>query len=209
MTCAEFQKALPYIIDTGGNAEQEAHLCSCPVCSDLVADLKYIADQAKLLVPMEDPPERVWEGIQRGLEREGLAARPTGPRGRLLGRLSSRARVPWVAIAIAVTAVLVGLALYRHDKLSFERQDSHVSAAATAPISDDVADRQLLTAISERAPSLRATYEDNLRRVNAYISEARTQVQSNPDDPDARHCLMQAYQQKAMLYQMALGLSVP
>jgi hypothetical protein len=208
MTCAEFQKALPYIIDTGGNAEQEAHLRSCPVCSDLVADLKYIADQAKLLVPMEDPPERVWEGIQRGLEREGLAARPTGPRGRLLG-FSGRARVPWVAIAIAVTAVLVGLALYRHDKLSFARQNPSVSAAATAPGSDDINDRQLLAAISERVPSLRATYEDNLRRVNAYISEARAQVQSNPDDPDARHCLMQAYQQKAMLYQMALGLSVP
>jgi hypothetical protein len=201
MTCAEFQKALPYIFDTGGNAEQEAHLYSCPVCSDLVADLKYIADQAKLLVPMEDPPERVWEGIQRGLEREGLAARPTGPRGRLLGH------VPWVTVAIAVAAVLAGLALYRHDKLGFAGQNSDVSAAATAR-PDDITDRQLLAAVSERVPSLRATYEDNLRRVNTYISEARSQVQSSPDDPDARHCLMQAYHQKAMLYQMALGLAV-
>lgn len=83
MTCAEFQNALPYIIDSGGNPEHEEHLRSCPVCHDLVQDLRYIAEQAKLLVPMEDPPQRVWDGIQRSLEREGLA-RPTGPRGRLL-----------------------------------------------------------------------------------------------------------------------------
>jgi hypothetical protein len=84
MTCAEYQEALPYNIDTGGDDEHKAHLASCPVCSDLVADLKYIADQAKLLVPMEEPPKRVWNGIQRSLEREGVASRSTGNRGRLL-----------------------------------------------------------------------------------------------------------------------------
>jgi len=26
MTCAEFQKVLPYIIETGGSADQEKHL---------------------------------------------------------------------------------------------------------------------------------------------------------------------------------------
>jgi hypothetical protein len=85
MTCAEFQKALPEIIDSGGNAQHEQHLKTCTVCHDLVMDLKYIADQAKLLVPMEDPPERVWDGIQHSLESEGLVGRPTGPRGRVLG----------------------------------------------------------------------------------------------------------------------------
>ena len=43
MTCAEFQKVLPHIIESGGNPEQEEHLRSCPVCGDLVADLKHIA----------------------------------------------------------------------------------------------------------------------------------------------------------------------
>ena len=78
MTCAEFQRVLPYIIDTGGNAEQEQHLRECDVCSDLVKDLKYIADQAKLLVPMEDPSPRVWDGLQKSLEREGLVERRRG-----------------------------------------------------------------------------------------------------------------------------------
>jgi hypothetical protein len=73
MTCAEFQKVLPYIIDGGGSAEEQEHLQTCPVCSDLVADLRYIADVAKLLVPMEDPSPRVWNGIEKALESERLA----------------------------------------------------------------------------------------------------------------------------------------
>ncbi len=72
MTCAEFQSVLPFIIETGGSAEEEEHLKTCKVCGDLVADLRYIAEQAKLLVPMQDPSPRVWESIQKSVEREGL-----------------------------------------------------------------------------------------------------------------------------------------
>ncbi|MFZ0912439.1 MAG: hypothetical protein WBQ76_05590 [Candidatus Korobacteraceae bacterium] len=72
MTCAEFQKVLPYIIDGGGSAEEQQHLATCHVCPDLIADLRYIAEAAKLLVPMEDPSPRVWTGIQESLEREGM-----------------------------------------------------------------------------------------------------------------------------------------
>ena len=56
---------------------------TCDVCSDLVQDLRYIADAAKMLVPMEDPGPKVWDGIERTLQQEGLI-RPSGPRGRLL-----------------------------------------------------------------------------------------------------------------------------
>lgn len=84
MNCAEFQNVLPFIIESGGNVEEEEHLKTCKVCSDLVADLKYIAEQAKLLVPMEEPSPRVWDGIQKSLEREGLA-KPAGTRKGVLG----------------------------------------------------------------------------------------------------------------------------
>ncbi len=72
MTCAEFQKVLPYIIDGGGSEEEWQHLATCEVCTDAVADLRHIAECAKLLVPMEDPSPRVWNEIYRCLEREGL-----------------------------------------------------------------------------------------------------------------------------------------
>lgn len=102
MTCAEFQRDLPYIIDVGGNAEQEEHLKTCKVCADLVNDLRYIAEQAKLLVPMHDPGEGVWTGIQDSLEREGLVK----PRQARRGLLSPRTMV-WIATGAALlTAAL-------------------------------------------------------------------------------------------------------
>jgi hypothetical protein len=84
MTCAEVQRELPFIIDGGGSVEQQEHLKSCKICADLVADLRYIADQAKLLVPMHDPNPRVWDSIIRTLERDGLV-KPAQARRSLLG----------------------------------------------------------------------------------------------------------------------------
>jgi len=108
MTCAEFQKVLPYIIESGGNTEEEAHLASCPVCTDLVADLRYIAEQVKLLLPMRDPSPQVWDNIQGSLEREGLV-KPGRARGRLLGFIR-RSGWPWVTAGMAVLLVVLGVA---------------------------------------------------------------------------------------------------
>lgn len=53
MTCTEFQEVLPYIIDSDATAEARAHLNSCRVRSDLVADLTHIAQSAKFLMGLE------------------------------------------------------------------------------------------------------------------------------------------------------------
>ena len=65
-------------------------------------------------------------------------------------------------------------------------------------------DQQFLSEVSTRAPSMRATYESQLRAVNADILETQAYVDRNPGDADARQHLMDAYQQKALLYQIAL-----
>ncbi len=65
-------------------------------------------------------------------------------------------------------------------------------------------DQQFLSEVSTRAPSMRATYESQLRAVNADIRETQAYVDRNPEDADARQHLMDAYQQKALLYQIAL-----
>lgn len=79
MTCAEFQQVLPDTFESGGSARDHDHLKTCEVCSDLVADLEYIAEQAKLLLPLRDPSPRVWNNIQDSLEREGLINAPRTP----------------------------------------------------------------------------------------------------------------------------------
>jgi hypothetical protein len=204
MTCAEFQKVLPYIIETGGNAEEEKHLAECPVCSDLVQDLRYIAEQAKLLVPMEDPSPKVWDGIRDGLQREGLV-KPARARGRLLGPQSA---FPWIAALAALVLVITGLSLYQRgrDTQTAERAAAPAPAVTTVSFSsaiDPQQDQQVLAHVQQTRPMLASTYEQQLRQVNASISDARRSVQQNPDDSDARQSLAQAYEQKAMLYDMA------
>jgi hypothetical protein len=195
MTCAEFQKVLPYIIETGGNAEEEAHLRECPVCSDLVQDLRYIAEQAKLLVPMEDPAPKVWNGIRDGLEREGLVKKPARARGRLLGPQST---TPWIAALTAIALVIGGLALYRRGRASDASQPANALDNA-----DDAQDQQVLDEVAQSRPDMKDVYESNLKQVNASIRDAKHVLQRDPQDADARSGLLRAYEQKAMVYSMA------
>ena len=205
MTCAEFQKVLPFIIDNGGNPEEEDHLKSCAVCSDLVADLKYIAEQAKLLVPMVDPSPKVWSGIESSLEREGLV-RPSGT-GRFPSPIAvmPARRAPDLGL-LALAALLliaIGLVTYHSRRNSSEAAVQPASAPAVAAAPADNEDAQLLQEVSQRAPGQTAAYEDSLKSVNSYIADAQKTVTEHPESQQARDHLMQAYDQKAMLFAMA------
>ena len=200
MDCAEYQKNLPEIMETGGSAKEQQHLGSCAICSDLIQDLRYIAEAAKLLVPMEEPSPKVWEGIEKSI-REHESPRPArGP-----ARVRPFLNPAYLAMATAAAAVLV-LAVV----LSFRSENPPATNSATsatagavtiAAIDDD--DIQLLEQVAARYPGMRATYEQNLRSVNHYISDAKRSVQEDPNDEDAREQLMNAYEQKAALYDMA------
>jgi hypothetical protein len=86
-------------------------------------------------------------------------------------------------------------------KASTQQSTSHPKVVEPGPSTED---QQFLSEVSQRAPSMRATYEDQLRSVNAYIAAAQAYLDRNPNDEDARQHLMEAYQQKALLYQLAL-----
>jgi hypothetical protein len=221
MTCAEFQKALPYIFDSGGNAEQEEHLRNCSVCSDLVNDLKYIADQAKLLVPMMDPPKKVWDGIKTSLQQEGLVK--NSARGRLLGSTARTRWGPatWLIPLAAVLLLAVGLVSYRNNMdqqpaSAQARPEGGAAMASSVPAApmefasmNNAQDQQILSEVAEHAPALSQAYRQDLQRVNTYIADASGLVASNPDDEEGRQALMAAYQQKAMLYKMATQHTLP
>jgi|HubBroStandDraft_5_1064220.scaffolds.fasta_scaffold349253_2 hypothetical protein len=67
MTCEEFQDQLPGLFESGAPLKEQEHLKTCEQCSALVSDLEYIAQQAKLLLPIHDPSPAVWENIQTSL----------------------------------------------------------------------------------------------------------------------------------------------
>ena len=81
MNCTEFQNGLADFIDGGAAAEAEGHLKSCAACAELVADLKEISGQARLLAATDEPSPEVWAKIEKSVELEGLArAQAQAPR---------------------------------------------------------------------------------------------------------------------------------
>jgi hypothetical protein len=203
MNCVEFQKDLPEIIEGGGTAEQKQHLASCPVCADLVQDLRYIAEQAKLLVPMEDPSPRVWDGIERSLKQEGMWPAHGGPANPRPFLVPQRSRMAWpmmAAVAVIVVAIFAGY-YSRTNPGAGSTISSNPPVASAGVLEPD--DQQLVRSVSTRSSTNGDSYRKNLEDVNAYIADAKKWVQEHPDDVDAREALLQAYQQKELLYEMA------
>ncbi len=65
--CAEFQERMPELFGSETDFSKEEHLETCENCAELVRDLNYIAQQAKLLMPIHDPAPAVWEKINAAL----------------------------------------------------------------------------------------------------------------------------------------------
>ena len=70
-------------------------------------------------------------------------------------------------------------------------------------------DADLLQEVAQLSPAMQAQYADNLRHVNEYIQDAKGVVAANPNDEEARRSLMEAYQEKAMLFDLAMDRSLP
>ena len=214
MNCQQFQEKLPYIIERGGGGEDESHLQECESCASLVQDLRYIAEQAKLLLPMHDPNPRVWNNIEQSLQREGLL-----PEGRmpLLGHTqknsTSQAQAKswtplgWVLALTAVIIFAVVLTNYKPTPLQQTALSAQNSTTDSAQFSSD--DQQLISQLSRQSPDAQRAYEASLRDVNAYIADAEQAVKSDPGDAFAQKLLQDAYAQKEMVYQMATARSLP
>lgn len=72
MDCAQFQDRLPELFESGADLSSDEHLSNCSNCSALVRDLEYIAQQAKLLLPLHDPSPEVWSNIQAAIQTCGI-----------------------------------------------------------------------------------------------------------------------------------------
>jgi hypothetical protein len=207
MNCVELQRSLAERED-GRSAEQQAHLRSCPACSALVADLTLITAAAAKLSAAEDPSPRVWNSLEIALRQEGLI-RPPRAGLSLLPSLGTRwGWARWLAPAAAAVLIVVGVYVRQQSsprQVALEIPPQPVSYAAVAGLNDE----DLLQEIADQSPVIQAEYKDNLRRVNEYIRDAEVDVQANPYDAEARRSVVEAYQQKAMLFEMAMDRALP
>lgn len=212
MNCQQFQEVLPYIIESGGSEEEEAHLRSCPSCSELVRDLRYIAEQAKLLLPMHDPNPRVWTNIEQSLHHEGrLTEGRMSPWGHITSYPTATQTKSWTPLGwgMALAAMIIFAAVlinYKPHLLSSQVPAQNSGAQLAALESDDQA---VISRISQQDQTVRQAYEDGLREANAYIADAEQAVKQDPQDAAAQEQLLDAHQQKEMLYQMATARSLP
>jgi Putative zinc-finger len=269
MTCLEVERALPELLDDAPDGaiqtDFEAHLKSCPDCSDLVSDLKLISSEARQLASTDEPASRVWVRIAADLRAEGLIREPESTRPILVPPSSRRRWSSWWLVPVAAAVVAASSYLVNHrpapqlakqqapptpvtatasqtpasetpaaashlastparqqlaqtaakpsDNAGLSAGTSVGTSAATSTESavasavepeSSTEDQQFLSEVSTRAPAMRASYENQLRAVNADIRESQAYLDRNPGDPEARQHLMDAYEQKALLYQIAL-----
>jgi hypothetical protein len=87
MTCEEFQAQLPELIGSGKKISEHDHIRTCELCRALLADLETIAEAARQLFPIVEPPDKLWEQIESKIKNEsdggpknpvgsGITARP-------------------------------------------------------------------------------------------------------------------------------------
>jgi hypothetical protein len=206
MNCVELQASLAEIED-GRSAEQRDHLKTCADCSALVTELVLIASTAAELRADEEPSPRVWNSIESTLRQEGIIRPQRGKS--LLPSFGSRwGWARWMVPAAAALLITAGLYVRQHSPsqqlASNTASVAEIPDLAVAGLNDD----DLLQEVAGQSPAMKAEYSDNLRRVNESIQDAKSVIAANPNDEEARRSLMEAYQQKAMLFELAMDGSL-
>ncbi|MFZ0320465.1 MAG: anti-sigma factor [Candidatus Sulfotelmatobacter sp.] len=204
MNCVELQQSLAEVED-GSAPEQSTHLKTCPACSELLSELNLIVAQASELQACDEPSPRVWNSIEIALRQEGLVRPQSSPRSSLPSFAARWGSARWLVPAAAMLLLLVGV----YERRRALPEHSLQQAVAIAPVANPwgLNDDEFIQEVAAH-PSMQSQYEENLRRVNDSIRDAQSAVNENPNDPEIRRALMDAYQQKSMLFEMAMDQSM-
>lgn len=201
MNCVEFERVL---LEGEHTPEQQAHLDSCPACSNLLADFDLISSRAKLLLASDDPSPAVWNALEAKLRREGLI-RSTESRQVAGIDFFRRRRSAWLVPVAAMLALVAVVRLHRPagagDNAPIAKQVT-TKAPVAAKVSPD--DQQMLNTVASRPPAQLAKYRADLDDANAFIRDAEQAVKSDPNDVYRQQMLINAYEQKQMLYDLAV-----
>jgi hypothetical protein len=207
MNCVELQQSLAELEDDG-SLEQRAHLRACPACSALVEELDLIVAAARQLQAADEPSPRVWNSLEIALRQEGLIRPQQRARRPPVSSFSARwGAARWLVPAAAM--LLLALGIYVRRESLPDQVVQQASVAVPVANASDLDDADLMQEVAANAPAMKGQYEENLRQVNESIRDAQGLVDASPNDEDARRSLMDAYQQKSMLFEMAMDRSLP
>jgi hypothetical protein len=68
-------------------------------------------------------------------------------------------------------------------------------------------DKDMLARVAARPPAQAAAYRRDLDQANAFIRDAQEAVKTDPNDVYSQQMLMNAYEQKQMIYHLAVDQS--
>jgi hypothetical protein len=208
MTCAEFEGGLPEYLEGPGNSEMRSHAAGCEACSELALDLQAITTEAKTLQAADEPSPRVWNSIEIALRQEGLIRQPQAVQHKL--HVPSFARrwgmAGWLVPALGAVVLAAFVLTNPHPVGEQTAKVSDQHQSVRAKMSPD--DEAMLKEVADRSPMMTTAYETNLNSVNQYIRDAQAIVDENPNDEEAQRSLMEAYEQKSMLNEIALDRSL-
>jgi hypothetical protein len=206
MTCVELQESLAEVEDAT-TADQKTHLRNCPACAGLVRELNLIISAAVQLQDADEPSPRVWNSIESALRQEGLIRPQQKPSPFVPSFMAQWGPAKWLMPA-AAAMLLLAAGIFVRQRL---QPDLQQHASLSIPYSDqgDLNDDDLLQEVSLNSPTMKTQYEENLKNVNESIHDAQALVQESPNDEDARRSLLDAYQQKSMLFEMAMDRTLP
>ena len=209
MNCAEFESYLPEAIDGAYPPQAEQHLHGCRTCSQLAADLTAIARTARELREVDVPGPRVWNSINAALRQEGIV-RESAPRPFLVATGVRRWQPAWLLPVAAAFLMAFGIMVYQRGLVHTPAQiaESNSEMRGTEGITDPD-DQNLLQAVAMNTPEMRNTYEAGLTSAEGYIRDAKMAADRDPNDEQAQIALAAAYEQRSMIYQMALERSLP
>ena len=202
MNCLQFENALSDYLEGEGTSEQRAHLNSCSACSDLLADLSLISAEASMLRELDEPSVRIWNSLEAQLRKEGLIKQPSRPSQ---PDFFHRWRTAWLVPVAVALLIAAGIKLYQPAKIGDNQPVAKV-AAPRVPVAPVVSaeDKAILTTVASRPPAQVAAYRNDLAQANSFIHDAQEAVRNDPNDIYSQQLLMNAYEQKQMVYRLAV-----
>jgi hypothetical protein len=202
MNCLQFENTLSDYLEGARSSEQQAHLSSCSACSSLLADLNLISAEALSLRELDGPAPRVWNALETQLRREGLIREPS--------RLSPpdflvRWKTAWLVPVAAALLIAAGIKLYQPQKIG-DNQPIAKNVVPRVPVAPVVSaeDKEILTTVASRPPAQVAAYRNDLDQANAFIRDAQEALKNDPNDVYSQQLLINAYEQKQMVYRLAV-----
>jgi len=205
MQCEELELVLEQSAGEPLPASARAHVESCGICRQLLAELERIEAVARELPAEVEPPERVWISLRAQLKSEGIIRTPVPSTERAGWLQAIHALFTRPALAAGLLSmVILGAMLFswRHADLtppgaSPSRASQPVLAQAKIQLNN--AEYRILSTVRGRSSDVDDSLRHNLEIVDNFIVACERTVQDNPQDDLARDYLSGAYQQKAEL----------